>query len=132
MSNPSDRQCPLYIHDEITKADFTAAAVANTIEYDVPPNTTVISASTDILTVFDGTTPTIDVGYVGSLDVYLANTDATALGGTVGSGAELGQMVPSGNKIRVTWVAGAGATEVGEVRVAIGYVVADRSTETQD
>lgn len=47
---------------------------------DIPAETYVLAAAAEVLTAFDGTTPTGDLGYGGSVDVFADGGDLATLG----------------------------------------------------
>jgi len=111
---------------------FAAGDVFQLME--IPADTMVLSAGAIVETVFDGTTPTVDIDFAGGDDI-VDGGDVTALGalasGTNGSAftqsgtINFTQLVSTTDTIDVTLNAGASDVTTGVIRVVA--VVADLS-----
>jgi hypothetical protein len=105
---------------------------------EIPANTFIIAAGVEVLTVFDGTTPTVDVDFAEGDDI-VDGGDVTALGylaaGTNGganltSQATFTQLVATTDTIDVKLIAASADVTAGALRVYAVLVDLDGIAET--
>ena len=105
---------------------------------EIPANTFIIAAGVEVLTVFNGTTPTVDVDFAGGDDV-VDGGDVTALGylaaGTNGganltSQSTFTQLVTTTDTIDVKLIAASADVTAGALRVYAVLVDLDGIAET--
>ena len=107
---------------------------------ELPAGTFVIAAGAEVLTVFDGTTPTVDIDFAAGDDI-VDGGDVTATGylaaGTNGganltSQATFTQLVSTTDTIDVKLIAASADVTVGKLRVYAVVVDLDGVAETAD
>lgn len=107
---------------------------------EIPANTFIIAAGAEVLTVFDGTTPTVDIDFAAGDDI-VDGGDVTALGylaaGTNGganltSQATFTQLVTTTDTIDVKLIAASADVTAGKLRVYAVVVDLDGIAETAD
>lgn len=107
---------------------------------ELPAGTFVIAAGAEVLTVFDGTTPTVDIDFAAGDDI-VDGGDVTSTGylaaGTNGganltSQATFTQLVSTTDTIDVTLIAASADVTVGKLRVYAVVVDLDGVAETAD
>ena len=112
-----------FIEDGYTMA---AGDVFQALE--IPANTLVIAAGAEVITAFDGTTPTVDIDFAGGDDIvdggdvssagWLASgTNGQAMSVTTGAASTFTQHVTTADTIDVTLNAGASDVTQGVLRV---------------
>ena len=99
----------------------------------IPAGAVIKSSELEILTVFDGTTPTISYGCWDVTDDLVEDADgldvtvaADALGATAGNGALIGTI--AANDLQVTAVQAAGTSTQGRARITVVYQVTPAQT----
>jgi|TARA_R110000751_G_scaffold129036_1_gene231082 hypothetical protein len=105
---------------------------------EIPANTLVLSAGVEVLTVFDGTSPTIDVDFAAGDDIvdggvvtstgYMAS--GTNGGANVTSATTWTQLIATTDTIDVKLIAGSADVTVGKLRVFAVVCDVDGIAET--
>ena len=108
---------------------FENLGAGNEVAIDVPPGFVLTGGAVAVDTIFDGTTPALEVAdNMSTPNVLLASTALTAETVATFDADELYSYYPAGGRITFTLTGGAGAT-VGSARVILQGVVMLRQNE---
>ncbi|MGA0610096.1 hypothetical protein [Caldimonas sp. KR1-144] len=128
MSNMTNvgRQYALFLEQAFDFEDLAAAPVK--LAPKLPVGAIVLSTRVITETIFNGATPTLDVGVAGSLAKY-ANDASLAAAAVVNGAAVTGTPLTAEETIVLTPNAGAAASTAGKGRVVVEYIVVGRANE---
>ena len=110
--------------------DFGATNTSATtvVAVPLPPNSTVLGGSLDVLEAFDAATFTVEIGLDSDADEFHASADRKAVASTALTGVPY--FNATGENVELVFTAAdACTTGIGVIRVE--YVVEDRATEVQ-
>lgn len=137
ISRLEGRQSSEHVFVEITRAQLAATLVANGglgyVEFEAPQGSVLVSGSARVLTAFDGTTPTLDVGDSADDDRYTSSPiDLTATAST--SFTPDGYLYGAGgntNKLRLTYSVSGSPTAAGSLLLHMEFLRLNREDHTQ-
>lgn len=131
------RQHTEVVFARINRAQLAASLVANGgpgyVEFEAPQGSVLLRGFVRVLSVFDGTTPTLDVGDAADDDRYTStpiNLGSAAVTNFTADGYVYGANGNT-NKLRLTYAVAGDPTEVGELLLMLEFVKEGKAYYTQ-